>query len=599
MSLASDIDEADGDKKKKWYKHGHPKKAIKSAASIISRHSKHKADSAYSMSQSVNNVFEAQNDAGRSQYGSGYGYGDGSVLGASSDIAASELYNAGRPSLSTSNTALNTSHLSDPAPPITPTLIVRSGSRRRIVKPTPVAGNSDVDEEPGALPRSHAPNSDMPSVVPRKPMRTGSVLSSIVAPPNRQEEEEQERQRKLEEDRVMKEQLAAEDERLRKLKVEDGRQLQLERDRQQQLLEEHHQQEAAEERRKVEAHREASIPCLLSVVPDSGSIDGDFEVKVHGRNLTDQTLQHAVLMVDGYTIAQGNWSVQPISNSQSTHCIVLKMPGNSAGRCYIEIETMSHGRMRCPQVFTYTAESSPATSRSAMPPIVSVSETQQQASLESPKSAISSDQEMFSNGNRESFKGRTTNGVVVAGSVASTADSGVALSRQPSMRSSIRLHDDRRRSRRLRPSERLGTVTGIEPISSPLRSRQLSDADSESLLSPTEDERARVNSSSKPASILSTGSFKDSRGGAYSARLSAGVDKPGPYSDIGLSGDPDQLRLSLAETQRNLARWKAEASTLEVKLASQTADVERLSQELCSLRLRLLEDGQTKYLERK
>lgn len=55
---------------------------------------------------------------------------------------------------------------------------------------------------------------------------------------------------------------------------------------------------------------------------------------------------------------------------------------------------------------------------------------------------------------------------------------------------------------------------------------------------------------------------------------------------------------SLADAEEVIAKLRGEVSGLTTELSRKAADVDRVSADLCRLRLRLLEDGMFKYLER-
>uniref|UniRef100_A0A5K3FAR3 C2 domain-containing protein n=1 Tax=Mesocestoides corti TaxID=53468 RepID=A0A5K3FAR3_MESCO len=107
-------------------------------------------------------------------------------------------------------------------------------------------------------------------------------------------------------------------------------------------------------------------PCLLSLSPSRGSPAAETVVYIYGKNLSESTMRHAVLLVDDYTVASYKWSVSQGSWSEepeATHRLTLRMPPkkDSAGssQVWIDVETMGHGRLRCPKPFVYEAEQSP------------------------------------------------------------------------------------------------------------------------------------------------------------------------------------------------------------------------------------------------
>ncbi|VDP85782.1 unnamed protein product [Echinostoma caproni] len=67
-------------------------------------------------------------------------------------------------------------------------------------------------------------------------------------------------------------------------------------------------------------------------------------------------MRYATVLVDGYTVPRQDWFLQETGRSGLSE-LRIHMPERPTGRCWIELETMHHGRIRCPQEFQYTAAS--------------------------------------------------------------------------------------------------------------------------------------------------------------------------------------------------------------------------------------------------
>lgn len=71
-------------------------------------------------------------------------------------------------------------------------------------------------------------------------------------------------------------------------------------------------------------------------------------------------MRHAVLLIDDYTVANYKWNVSEGSwfdESQATHRLTFKVPPKKdalgSRQVWIDVETMGHGRLRCPTPFVY------------------------------------------------------------------------------------------------------------------------------------------------------------------------------------------------------------------------------------------------------
>ncbi|TGZ71198.1 hypothetical protein CRM22_002777 [Opisthorchis felineus] len=98
-----------------------------------------------------------------------------------------------------------------------------------------------------------------------------------------------------------------------------------------------------------------SQPALISIEPNSCSTEGGVEVTITCSHVTEDIVRYATLLIDGYSVQRQDWFHQDSkSGIPDQSDIRVYMPSRPPGRCYIELETMKHGRIRCPQEFVYT-----------------------------------------------------------------------------------------------------------------------------------------------------------------------------------------------------------------------------------------------------
>ncbi|TPP56340.1 C2 domain [Fasciola gigantica] len=110
-------------------------------------------------------------------------------------------------------------------------------------------------------------------------------------------------------------------------------------------------------------------PQLLRLSPNSCPTTGGVEVTVSCFGLTEEMMRYASVLVDGYTVPRQDWFLQETARSNHSE-LRIHMPERPTGQCWIELETMHHGRIRCPQEFQYTTpvpKESTATTASEAP----------------------------------------------------------------------------------------------------------------------------------------------------------------------------------------------------------------------------------------
>ncbi|KAH9283211.1 hypothetical protein ECG_03634 [Echinococcus granulosus] len=285
-------------------------------------------------------------------------------------------------------------------------------------------------------------------------------------------------------------------------------------------------------------------PSLLSISPSTGSLNSETEVRVYGKNLSPSIMRHAVLLVDDYTVANYNWSVSEGSwteEPRATHRLTLKVPpkkdASDSNEVWIDVETMGHGRLRCPTPFVYHVSEKPP------------KEKQPSSNL---------------------------------------LESGFIRN------SSIRLSDNRARRSVRRPAE----TTPLK-ATSPLTTEKSGFARNSSIrLSDTRVRRSMRGAKPPPPTLPS---FNEIPSGA--GTRSSGLGSEDSFSETTAPGATicsiDEMHIdSLADAEEVIAKLRVEVSGLTTELSRKAADVDRVSAHLCRLRMRLLEDGMFKYLER-
>nr|VZI14352.1 unnamed protein product [Spirometra erinaceieuropaei] len=125
--------------------------------------------------------------------------------------------------------------------------------------------------------------------------------------------------------------------------------------------EEEEKEEEEEEEEEEERHGNIEGPQLLAITPTSGPTTGNLMVKVYGRGLEESVMRHAVILVDDCTLRDSDWSLASVGEAGgtpqgATHCLTIRLPTPlTAGRVFVELETVAHGRLRCPQAFIAVA----------------------------------------------------------------------------------------------------------------------------------------------------------------------------------------------------------------------------------------------------
>ncbi|VDK39515.1 unnamed protein product [Taenia asiatica] len=281
------------------------------------------------------------------------------------------------------------------------------------------------------------------------------------------------------------------------------------------------------------------LPSLLSISPSTGLPNSETEVHVFGKNLSESTMRHAVLLVDDYTVANYKWSVSEGSWAEeplATHRLTLKVPpkkdASGSDEVWIDVETMGHGRLRCPSPFVYkVAEKLPE-------------ENQPPSKLPETGFIRNSSIRLSDNRTRRSVRKSAEATPLKASSPPTTEKSGFVRN------SSVRLSDTRTR-RSMRAAKPLQTLPTFTEIPSGAGNR------------------------------------------------SSGLGSEDSFSETAVPGaaiySVDEVHIdSLADAEAVIAKLRGEVSGLTTELSRKAVDVDRVSADLCRLRLRLLEDGMFK-----
>ncbi|CAL8104907.1 unnamed protein product [Calicophoron daubneyi] len=114
-----------------------------------------------------------------------------------------------------------------------------------------------------------------------------------------------------------------------------------------------------EDHRSTNDQRSSMVePQLLAVDPSSCTPSGGVDVTVYCSGLTEDIVRYATVLVDGYAVPRQDWFHQQSESGKSE--LRIHMPERPTGKCWIELETMNHGRLRCQQEFTYVQPSANA-----------------------------------------------------------------------------------------------------------------------------------------------------------------------------------------------------------------------------------------------
>lgn len=163
--------------------------------------------------------------------------------------------------------------------------------------------------------------------------------------------------------------------------------------------------------------------------------------------------------------------------------------------------------------------------------------------------------------------------------------------RTASQRSSVRVLD--RRSTRRRPPNLLPNTTTVSSTVQAKESQSSTPSDE----SPVERYEASggAGSESDHSPMDTFQSFSARRRNSHRSEASG---QSRSMLDEHSKLETETLRSMLSEANQLIDDMKKQTLELEKQLSEKSADVDRLSLELCKLRLRLLEGGATQYLEK-
>ncbi|VDL64343.1 unnamed protein product [Hymenolepis diminuta] len=104
-------------------------------------------------------------------------------------------------------------------------------------------------------------------------------------------------------------------------------------------------------------------PRFVLMDPQEGSTKGGYDVCLYGIDLDENVMLHAQVFVDVYAISPANWRVVhgkwPTLAPDATYCLQVRVPEMPPGEAWIEVETMSDGRLQCPRPFVFSDKVSP------------------------------------------------------------------------------------------------------------------------------------------------------------------------------------------------------------------------------------------------
>ncbi|KAM7537448.1 hypothetical protein Aperf_G00000060871 [Anoplocephala perfoliata] len=103
-------------------------------------------------------------------------------------------------------------------------------------------------------------------------------------------------------------------------------------------------------------------PRFVLMDPLEGSTEGGYEVCLYGINLDQKVMLHAEVFVDVYAVPKEDWQVEvgdwPALAPDATHCLHIRIPPMPPGVAWIEVETISEGRLQCPRPFLFSNKAS-------------------------------------------------------------------------------------------------------------------------------------------------------------------------------------------------------------------------------------------------
>ncbi|CAI2725635.1 unnamed protein product [Schistosoma spindalis] len=293
-------------------------------------------------------------------------------------------------------------------------------------------------------------------------------------------------------------------------------------------------------------------PELLRIAPKCGPSSGGTELTIYCRFLTTEIMKRSTVFVGDHPVSRDDWFLDESSQSDLSQ-LRIHMPSLQPGRYSVYIDSVEFGRVLCNQEFTYlhsdvNSIQSPRSSLAAKQNFLPTGESELVSSLGTPPKIKQS----YKRSSQSNLPNRTING---------------AKSNQ---------------NVNLMPTRRVSLSNSQIPFN-----EDTDATDCVSTLSGETSQTMEYNEFNKPHH----GSDRSAASGRSKSIMGASEEE-------GLKLENEALRSLLNDANHLISTIKSHTITLETELNAKVNDVDRLAEELCRLKNRLLIDGLTQYLER-
>ncbi|CAH8484155.1 unnamed protein product [Schistosoma intercalatum] len=294
-------------------------------------------------------------------------------------------------------------------------------------------------------------------------------------------------------------------------------------------------------------------PELLRIAPKCGPSSGGTELTIYCRFLTTEIMKRSTVFVGDHPVSKDDWFLDESSQSDLSQ-LRIHMPSLQPGRYSIYIDSVEFGRVLCNQEFTYLHSDvnliqSPRSSLAAAKQnFLPTGESELVSSLGTPPKIKQS----YKRSSQSNLLNRTINSAKFNQNVNLIPTRRVSLSN-----SQIRFNED------TDATDCVSTLSG------------------------------------ETSQTMEYNEFnKTHHGSDRSAASGRSKSIMGASEEEGLKLENEALRSLLNDANHLISTIKSHTITLETELNAKVNDVDRLAEELCRLKNRLLLDGLTQYLEK-
>ncbi|CAH8432972.1 unnamed protein product [Schistosoma rodhaini] len=296
-----------------------------------------------------------------------------------------------------------------------------------------------------------------------------------------------------------------------------------------------------------------SKPELLRIAPKCGPSSGGTELTIYCRFLTTEIMKQSTVFVGDHPVSRDDWFLDESSQSDLSQ-LRVHMPSLQPGRYSIYIDSVEFGRILCNQEFTYLHSD------------VNL--------IQSPtRNLAASKQNFLPTGESELIS---------------------SLGTPPKIKQSYKRNSQSNLPNRPINSAKFNRNVNLMPT------RRVSLTNSQNPFNEDTDATDCVSTlSGETSQTMEYNEFnKTHHGSDRSAASGRSKSIMGASEEEGLKLENEALRSLLNDANHLISTIKSHTLTLETELNAKVNDVDRLSEELCRLKNRLLLDGLTQYLEK-